>query len=57
MPTSLECVHCHEILTFKAFHLNFKTRLSWIAAVLELFAVEFNCEGNYFLEEFFSEIS
>ena len=56
MPTNLECVRCHEIPTFKAFHSNFKARLSWNTAVLELFAVEFNCEGNCFLEEFFSEI-
>ena len=55
MPISLECVQCHEIPTFKAFHLKFMTMLSWNTAV-ELFAVEFSCEGNYFLEEFFSEI-
>ena len=57
IPTSLECLHCHEIPAFKAFHLKFKARLSWNTAVLELFALEFNCEENYFLEEFFSEIS
>ena len=56
MRTNLECVRCHEIPTFKAFLSNLKARLSWNTAVLELFAVEFNCEGNYFLEEFFSEI-
>ena len=46
--SSLECMRCHEILIFEAFHLNFKKRLSWNTAVLELFAVEFNCEGNDF---------
>ena len=46
MPTSLECMRSHEIPAFKAFHLNFKTRLSWNTAALELFAVEFSCEGN-----------
>ena len=50
-------VCCHEIQTVKAFHLKFKARLSWITAVLKIFAVEFNCVGNHFLEEFFSEIS
>ena len=48
---------CHEIQAVKAFHLKFKARLSWITAVLEFFAVEFNCVGNHFLEEFFPEIS
>ena len=38
-------------------HLKFKARLSRDKAVLEFFAVEFNCVGNHFLEEFFSEIS
>ena len=52
MPTSLECVCCIEIPAFKAFHLNLKARLSWNTAVLELFAVEFNCDVNYFFEEF-----
>ena len=52
IPTSLECLHCHEIPAFKAFHLKFKARLSWNTAVLELFALEFNCEENYFLEVF-----
>ena len=52
MPTSLECACCHEIPAFKAFHWNLKARLSWNTTVLELFVVEFNCEGNYFLEEF-----
>ena len=56
MSTSSECVCCHEIPVVKAFHLKFKARLSWNAAVLEFFAVEFNFEGNYFLKEFFSEI-
>ena len=37
MLTSLEFVRCHEIPAFNAFHLNFKARLSWNAAVLELF--------------------
>ena len=41
----------------KAFHLKFKARLSWITAVLKIFAVEFDCVANHFLEEFFSEIS
>ena len=48
---------CHEIQAVKAFHLKFKARLSWITAVLTIFAVEFNCVGNCFLEEFLSEIS
>ena len=48
---------CHEIQTVKAFHLKFKARLSWITAVLKIFAVEFNCVGNHFLEEIFPEIS
>ena len=50
-------VCCHEIQAVKAFHLKFKARLSWITAVLKIFAMEFNCVGNHFLEEFFSEIS
>ena len=57
ISTSLERVCCHEILAVKAFHLKFKARLFWITAVLKIFAVEFNCVGNHFLEEFFSEIS
>ena len=57
LPTSLQCVCCHEIPAAKAFHLKFKVRLSWSTAVLEFFAVEFNCVGNHFLEEFLSEIS
>ena len=57
MPAKLECVYCHEIPAVKAFHLKFKSRLSWNLAVLEFFAAEFNCVGNHFLEEFFSEIS
>ena len=40
-----------------AFHSKFKARLSWIIALLKIFAVEFNCVGNHFLEEIFSEIS
>ena len=46
MPTSSEYVCCHEIPAIKAFHLNFKARLSWNTAVLELFVVELNYEGN-----------
>ena len=57
LSTSLECVCCHKIPAVKAFHLKFKARLSWNTAVLEFFAVEFNCVGNHFLEESFSEIS
>ena len=53
----LECVCCHEILAVKAFHLHFKVRLSWNTAVLDFFVVEFNCVGNNFLEQFFSEKS
>ena len=48
---------CHEIQAVKVFHLKFKARLSWITAVLKIFAMEFNCVGNPFLEEIFSEIS
>ena len=48
---------CHEIQAVNAFHLKFKARLSWITAVLKNFSLEFNCVGNHFLEEFFSEIS
>ena len=57
MSTNLECMRCHEILAVKVFHLKFKARLSWNKSVLEFFATEFNCVGNHFLEEFFSEIS
>ena len=57
MSTSLECVCHHEIPAVKAFYLKFKAKLSWNAAVLESFAVEFNCVGNHFLEDPFSEIS
>ena len=57
MSTSLECVCYHKIPTVKAFHLKFKARLPWNTAVLEFFPVEFNCVGNHFLEESFSEIS
>ena len=57
MSTNLECVCYHEIPAVKAFHLKVKARLSWNTAVLECFAVEFNCVGNHFLEESFSEIS
>ena len=35
MPTSLECVCCHEISEVKAFHLKGKTRLSWNTAALD----------------------
>ena len=49
MSTSLEYVFYHEILAVKAFHLKFKERLSWYTAVLEFFAVKFNCVGNHFL--------
>ena len=52
MPTSLECVCCHEILAVKAFHLKSKARPSFNTADLDFFAV-----GNHFLEEFLSEIS
>ena len=48
---------CHEIPAVKAFYLKFKARLSWNTAVLDFFSVEFNCAGNHFLGEFFSEIS
>ena len=47
----------HEIQAVNAFHLKFKARLSWILGVLKIFSLEFNCVGNHFLEEFFSEIS
>ena len=57
MSTSSECVCYHEIPAVKVFHLKFKASLSWGTAVLEFFAVEFNCVGNHFLEESFSEIS
>ena len=59
MPTSKECVCCHEISPVKAVHLKFKAGLSWNTATLELFAVEFNCVENCLLKnyEFFSEIS
>ena len=48
---------CREIQAVKTFPLKFKGKLSWNTAVLEIFAMEFNCVGNHFLEEFFSEIS
>ena len=48
---------CHEIQVVKAFSSKFKARLSLIIALLKTFAVEFNCVGNHFLEEIFSEIS
>ena len=57
MSPSYECVCCHEIPAVKAFHSKFKARLSWNVAVLEFLTVEFNCVGNHFLEQFFSEIS
>ena len=53
----IECVCYQEILAVNAFHLKYKARLSWNTAVLEFFAVDFNCVGNHFLEESFSEIS
>ena len=34
----------------RPFHLKSKAGLSWITAVLKIFAVEFNCVGNHFLE-------
>ena len=37
IPTSLECVCCHEIPAVKAFHLKGEARLFWYKAVLELF--------------------
>ena len=43
---------CHEIQAVTAFHLKFKARLSWIKAVLKIFALEFNFVGNHFLEVF-----
>ena len=55
MSTSLE--YLCEIPAVKGFHLKFKARLSWNTAILEFFAVEFNCVRNRFLEESFSEIS
>ena len=57
VPTSLKCGSCHEIPAVKAFHLKFKSRISWNTAALEFFAVEFNCVGNHFLEEFFSKMN
>ena len=48
MSTSQECVCCHEIQAVKAFHLKFKARLVGVTAVLEIFALEFNCVGNNF---------
>ena len=53
MSSSYECACCHEIQAVKAFHLKSKARLSWITAVWDIFAVEFNCIGNHFLEKFF----
>ena len=41
----------------RLFQLKFKARLSLITAILEIFAVEFNCVGNDFLKVFFSGIS
>ena len=57
MSTSLECLWYHKILGVKAFHLKFKARLSWNTTVLKFFALKFNCVGNHFSEESFSEIS
>ena len=39
---------CHEIHR-QLRHLKFKTRLSWVTAVLKMFVMEFNCVGNHFL--------
>ena len=57
ISTREECLCYHEIQAVKAFHLKFKARRSCITAVLKIFALEFNCVGNNFFEEFFSEIS
>ena len=59
MPTSLECVCCHEIPKAKTFHFKGKARLSSSTAALEFLAklAKNICEGNHFLVEFFSEIS
>ena len=45
---------CREIQAVEAFHSKFNARLSWITAVLKIFALEFDCVGNHFFEEFFS---
>ena len=45
-----------RIPAVKISYLKFKARLFWETAILEFSAVEFNCVGNHFLEEFFSEI-
>ena len=37
MPTSSECLCCHEIPAVTVFNLKFKARLSWNTAVLEFF--------------------
>ena len=47
---------CQEIRAIMPFHLKFKARLSWNTTILKIFTVEFNCVGNHFLKEFFSEI-
>ena len=44
------------VTKFRQLKQKFKARFSWITAFLKIFAVEFNCVGNCFLEEFFSEI-
>ena len=46
-------MYCHEIPEVMAFRLKLKARLSRNTAALEFFAVEFNCVGDHFLEEFF----
>ena len=46
-----------RIPAVKISYLKFKARPLWETAILEFSAVEFNCVGNHFLEEFFSEIS
>ena len=36
MPTTSECVCCHEIPEVKIFHLKVKTRLFWDISVLDV---------------------
>ena len=36
MPTTSECVCCHEIPEVKIFHLKVKTRLFWNISVLDV---------------------
>ena len=47
---------CHKIQAVKAFCLKFIASLSWVIAVLKIFAMEFNCVGNHFLDEFFRRV-